>query len=234
MQLEVDPAHRGMATEDDAHVARRHQRVARGARRRLGRWWQVDRLPNRAATGIAHGQRQRCPSERAPEPGDGRCARVVAEHGVDGVGPTDPAAVDEDGTIGERRGALESVLGEHDGGAEIVVESHERGQHVVSALGVELRRRLVEHQRLRTGGQRAGDHAPLPFTAREGRRVAVAEVGDPERVEHLLDAPAHRLLREAEVLEHEGEVALDVVDDELRLRILRDETDDVGELARMV
>ena len=37
-----------------------------------------------------------------------------------------------------------------------------------------------------------------------------------------------------EVLEHEREVALDVVDDELRLGILRDEADDVGELAWVV
>ena len=144
------------------------------------------------------------------------------------------SAVDEDGAVGERRGALEPVLGEHHGGAEVVVEPHERGEHVVGALRVELRRRLVEHQRLRPGGERTGDHAALPLAARERRRVAVAQVGDAERVEHLLDAPAHRLLGEAEVLEHEGEVALHVVDDELRLRVLRDEADDVGELARMV
>ena len=39
---------------------------------------------------------------------------------------------------------------------------------------------------------------------------------------------------EAEVLEHEREVALDVVDDELRLGVLGDEPDDVGELAWVV
>ena len=149
-------------------------------------------------------------------------------------GRPDPSVVDEHGAVGERRGALEPVLGEHDGGAEVVVEPHERGEHVVGALRVELRRRLVEHERLRAGGERAGDHAALPLAARERRRVAVAQVRDAERVEHLLDPPAHRLLGEAEVLEHEREVALDVVDDELRLRVLGDEADDVGELARMV
>ena len=38
----------------------------------------------------------------------------------------------------------------------------------------------------------------------------------------------------AEVLEHERDVVLDVVDDELRLGVLGDEPDDVGELARVV
>ena len=50
--------------------------------------------------------------------------------------------------------------------------------------------------------------------------VAVAQVRDAERVEHLLDPAAHRVLGEPEVLEHEREVALDVVDDELGLGVL--------------
>ena len=38
----------------------------------------------------------------------------------------------------------------------------------------------------------------------------------------------------AEVLEHERDVVLDPVDDELRLGVLGDESDDVGELARVM
>ena len=57
-------------------------------------------------------------------------------------------------------------------------------------------------------------------------------MGDAERVEHLLDPAAHRGLGQTEVLEHEREVGLDVVDDELGLGVLVHEADDVGELAR--
>ncbi len=115
-----------------------------------------------------------------------------------------------------------------------MVEADQRGEDVVGALGIELGGGLVEHQRLRAGGERAGDHAPLPLASREGGRIPVAEVRDAERVEHLLDAPPHGFLREAEVLEHEREIVFDVVDHELRFGILGDEADDVGELARMV
>ena len=114
------------------------------------------------------------------------------------------------------------------------VEPGERGEHVVGALRIELRRRLVEHERRRRRRERARDRAALALAAGQRRRVAVAQVRDAERVEHLLDAPAHRLGREAEVLEHERDVALDAVDDELRLGVLGHEPDDVGELARMV
>ena len=57
---------------------------------------------------------------------------------------------------------------------------------------------------------------------------------DAERVERFLDAPPHGIGREAEVLEHEREITLHVVDDELRLGVLRDEPHDVGKLTRMV
>ena len=80
----------------------------------------------------------------------------------------------------------------------------------------------------RRGGQRAGDGAALALAARQRGGRAVAEVGDVERVEHLLDPAPHRGFVGAEVLEHEGEVGLDLVDDELRLGVLVHEPDDVG------
>ena len=147
--------------------------------------------------------------------------------------PTTPVG-DDDGAVGEGSGAFQSVLGEHDGGSEVVVEARERGEHVVGSLRIELRRGLVEHQRRRRRRERACDRAALPFASRQCGGVAVAQVRDPERVEHFLDPAPHRLRREAEVLQHERDVALDVIDHELRFGILRDEPDDVGELARVV
>ena len=126
------------------------------------------------------------------------------------------------------------MLGDQDGGPEVGVEPGDRGEHVVGPLRVELRRRLVEHERGRRGGERARDRRPLPLAAGQRRGGAVAQVRDAERVEHLLDPAAHRRLGQREVLEHERDVGLDVVDDELRLGVLVDEPDDVGELARLV
>ena len=115
-----------------------------------------------------------------------------------------------------------------------MVQTHERGEHVVGALGVELRRRLVEHEGRRCRGQRARDHAALPLAPRKRRWVTVAQRGDAERIQRLLHPPTHGFLRVPEVLEYERDVALDMVDDELRLRILGDEADHVGELAGRV
>ena len=127
--------------------------------------------------------------------GDGRRAVVVREHRARGAGRGDRTARHEHRAVGERRGPFEPVLGEHDRRAEIGVEPGQRGEHVVGALRVELRGRFVEHEHRGRRGQRARDRAALPFAARERRRRAVAQVGDRERVEHLLDPAPHRLRR---------------------------------------
>ncbi len=184
--------------------------------------------------GVAHGERGRLPAEHAPKAGDAGCAGIVGEHDTGSTRGGDAAVGDDHGAVGEGRGAFEPVLGEQHRGAEVGVEARERAEHVVGALGIELRRGLVEHERRRRRRERAGDDAPLLLASGKGGRVAVAEVNDAERIERLLDPPPHRFGREPEVLEHEREVALHVVDDELRFRILGDEADDVGELARMV
>ena len=121
--------------------------------------------------GVAHGERRRVPAEDAPEPGHARRAGIVGERRRP-ASPATPAApaVEHDGAVGERRGALEAVLGEQDGGAEVGVEPRDRGEHVVGALRVELRRRLVEHERGRRGGERTGDRGPLALAARQRRR----------------------------------------------------------------
>ena len=59
----------------------------------------------------------------------------------------DATTVQLHGPVGEGRGPFEPVLGEQDRGAEVGVESTDRGEDVVGALRIELRRRLVEHQR---------------------------------------------------------------------------------------
>ena len=61
---------------------------------------------------------------------------------------------------------------------------------------------------------------------------AVAQLGQAEEVERLLDPLAHRLGRNRELLHAVRELLLDDVGDESGERILTDDADDVGELAR--
>jgi hypothetical protein len=215
-QVEVDAAHDVAAAERDAHVVGAQDgisgRRSSGRRsRRIERRW----IERGTGTRVAHGEGQRVPPEQTPEARHARRTRIRAEHRADRGGFPHSALVDQHGSVGEGRGALEPVLGQHDGRAEVVVEPHQRREHVVGTLGIELRRRFVEHQRLRSRRQRARDGAALAFAARERRRIAIAQVRDPEGVEHLLHSTAHRLLREPEVLEYEGEVSLDMIDDRL-------------------
>ncbi len=235
MQLEIHGAHHRPAAEHHPEPARRHEGVARSGGRRGGRGGgEVEGQARREAACVADGEWRWVPAERASEPRDRGRTRIGAEHRPGEVGAAHVPTVDQHRPVGERRRPLEPVLGEDHRRAEVVVEAHEGGEHVVGALRVELRRGLVEDEGLGPGGERARDHAALALAARERRGIAVAEVGDAERVEHLLDATAHRLLGEAEVLEHEREVSLHVVDDELRLRVLGDEPHDVGQLTRVV
>ena len=62
----------------------------------------------------------------------------------------------------------------------------------------------------------------------------VPQVGEAEQVERLLDAAAHDVRRQADRLHAVGELVLDHVGDEAGQRVLRDDADDVGELARRV
>ena len=70
-----------------------------------------------------------------------------------------------------------------------------------------------------------------PESARSGRSRSV---GQPEEVERLLDALAHHVGRQRELLHPVRELFLDGVGDESGERVLADDADDVGELTRRV
>ena len=190
-----------------------------------------------SARRVAHGERRRIPAEQAPEPGDAGRAGVVGEHGAgQRRRGGDAAAVDDDTT----RSASGAARSSRCSASSTVVPRSAlsratAAKHVVGTLRIELRRGLVEHERDRAPPPSAPAIAqrwrspPDSVAGLRSRRCAM-----PERVEHLLDPPAHRRVGQPEVLEHERDVALDVVDDELRLGVLVHEPDDVGELARLV
>ena len=211
---DAEPAGRDAASSPGRAAAsdrRRHAARSSGSRSACG-------------TRVADGEGQRVPSEQAPEAGDGRRT---------GVGREDarPAC------RGRRRARRSTSTARSASGAA-------RSSRCSATTTVVPRSALRRVSAASTSSAPCGSScdvgssstradgaaASAPAITQRCRSppdsvagVAVAEVGDAERVEGLLDPAAHRLLGEAEVLEHEREVAFDVVDDELRLRVLAHE-----------
>ncbi len=136
--------------------------------------------------------------------------------------------------VGVLHDPFEPVLGQHDRDAEVVHQPGDRREHLLGRGRVERRGRLVEHEHARVRREHCADRDPLLLTARDLVQRAVAQLREPEQVERLLDALAHHGGRDRELLHAVGELLLDGVGDETRQRILTDDTDDVGELARRV
>ena len=84
------------------------------------------------------------------------------------------------------------------------------------------------------GGQHRADRDPLLLAAGQLGERPVPQVGEPEQVEGLLDALAHHGGCQPQRLHAVGELVLDVVGDEAGQRVLADEADHVGEVARPV
>src|SRR5207245_7754577 len=73
--------------------------------------------------------------------------------------------------------------------------------------------------------QRGRDRDALPFPARQGVDSAAPERVDADLVDHFLDTLPHQRPRQPKVLETKGELGLDVLEDELRVWMLKDEAD---------
>ena len=134
--------------------------------------------------------------------------------------------------VGVLHDALEAVLGHDDGDAEVVHEARDRREHLFGAGGVERRGRLVEHEHLRVRGEHRADRDALQLPGGKLMQRAVAQLGETEQVEGLLDALAHDVGRDRQLLHAVRELFLDRVGDAARERILGDDADDVGQLAR--
>jgi hypothetical protein len=130
--------------------------------------------------------------------------------------------------------ALQPVLGHQHGRAEVVHQPLQHGEHLLGGARVERGGRLVQHQHLRVHGEHRADRHPLLLAAGEGGQRAVAQRGQAQQVEGLLDAPPHGVLGQAQRLHAVGEFVLDGVGDEVRERVLAHRADDIGEFARPV
>ena len=126
------------------------------------------------------------------------------------------------------------MLGQDHGDAQVVDEAQDGGQHLLGRGRVEGRGRLVEDQDPRTGGEHRADRDALLLPAGEVAQRPAAEIGDPQQVEGLLDAGAHRRGWHGELLHGVRELLLDDVGHEAVDGILPDEADEIRELARPV
>ena len=151
------------------------------------------------------------------EPGDRLIARRVEQHAP---------AVEERDAVGVRQRERRMLLGEDDRRTD-VERMLEEG---LRALGIELRRRLVEQQQLRSERERRREAHTLQLAARELRDAAGGEVRRPDRVERVRHALRDLTRRRADVLEAERDLRLDAAEHDLVLGILEDGRDGAGQL----
>ena len=113
-------------------------------------------------------------------------------------------------------------------------EPRQRVQHLLGRGGVERGRGLVEDQHAGRRREHRPDRHPLLLAPRERAHGPVPQIVQPEQVDRVLDAPAHRVGCHTEVLHGVRQLVLHPLGDEARERVLADEADDIGELARRV
>ncbi len=109
-------------------------------------------------------------------------------------------------------------------------QAGEQREELATPGGIEIGRRLVEKPKLRFQGQHRSDGEPLLLTARERRRIAAFEAAEADGVERLVDSSAHRSWIDAELLEPEHHFLLHARREQLRLEILKDEADAIGQI----
>jgi len=145
--------------------------------------------------------------------------------------------VDRDGAVlhvehagREVQATLHAVLGEDDGGACVLRESAHGGEQLLGAHGVELRGGLVEEQKVRLRGDDSGEGDLLELASGEFRQRGVAQARKAEGDERLLDEAGDGVAVDAEVLEAEGDLALDGGHDGLVFGVLEDQAHPAGEV----
>ena len=133
--------------------------------------------------------------------------------------------------VGEGQDALEPVLGDEHRQAEVVDEARQRVEDLLGRGRIEGGRRLVEDQHARRRGQHGADRHPLLLPAGERAQRPVPQLVKSEKVDRVLDAPAHGLGRDTEVLHGVRQLVLHPLGDEAGQRVLADVAHDIGQLA---
>ena len=99
---------------------------------------------------------------------------------------------------------------------------------------IEGRRGLVEHQQPGRRRQHGPDGHPLLLTTRQRSQGSIPQVLEAEQIDGVLHASAHGIGGHAEVLHGVGQLVLDRLGHERGQRVLPDEADDVGQIARSI
>ncbi len=136
-----------------------------------------------------------------------------------------------DDEVGVLDDPLDAVLGEDDGHAEVMDEAGDGREHLLGSGRVEGGGGFVEDEDLRVGGQHRADGHALLLASGQLPERGVAQLGDAEEVQGLLDPPAHDVAREGELLHSVGELLLDRVRDEPGERVLPHHADQAGQVA---
>ena len=120
------------------------------------------------------------------------------------------------------------VVRDHHGRlAELVDRVAQEAEHVVARRRVEVAGRLVREQHARARDERARDRDPLLLAARELRRPVPAAIGDPDRLEQLLEplalglAARDRQRQEHVLLRRQHRQQVEELEDEADLRSRR-------------
>ena len=135
------------------------------------------------------------------------------EHLVDVAGLDHTPRVHHADAVTHRADDAEVVGNEEDGGVELGSELADEVEHLGLDRGIETRRRLVEHQQGRLGGQRHRDHDTLQHAARQLVRIALGDtagVGDAHLLERLIGARPRGLLGVPHDLEALGHLLADL------------------------
>ena len=178
---------------------------------------QRNRRPARS-DGEVHYRRAR------PSVGEGRPGHLI-EH---------PARFDGPDSIDKGGDPFHPMLRDHGCHPELRDQPQHDLEHILGRLGIELRGGLVERERLGVHREGRGNRHPLTFPARQGGDPPMAQRVDADLVDHLFDAFAHQWAGQTEVLEAEGELRLDILEQELGIGMLEDEPDPGAELTRQM
>jgi len=128
--------------------------------------------------------------------------------------------------------ALQAMLGQHHGDVPLPVQAHQRAEEGVRRLGIQLRGGLVQHQDGRAERQRRGERDALLLPAGQVVHQPLAQGEQIQPGQRFVHALVHLLRRHAPLLQRQGDLLLDALDDELRLRILEDQAHPAGQHRR--
>ena len=117
------------------------------------------------------------------------------------------------------------MLDDQERGPRVVEESSDGVVHLHDTVRVEVRARLVEHQRTRPHREDPRERQPLPLTAGQPRGGAVERQVEPDDVERVPDPEPGLAALDTEVLTPERHVVADPGHHGVGLGVLHDEAD---------